>query len=53
MKIAMKNPKTGEIKEGFKGNEMTTKKYLENGWVFAEPDNEPTKMAKLRWGITV
>ena len=36
-----------------KGNEMTAKKYLENGWTFVEPDSKLTKMAKMRWGITV
>lgn len=36
-----------------KGNEMTAKNYLESGWVFVEPDSELTKMAKMRWGITV
>ena len=36
-----------------KGNEMTAKNYLENGWTFVEPDSKLTKMAKMRWGITV
>lgn len=36
---------------GVKGNEMTVKNYLENGWVFVEPDAESTKVAKMRWGI--
>ena len=36
-----------------KGNEMTAKNYLENGWTFVEPDSKPTKMAKMRWGIAV
>lgn len=36
-----------------KGNEMTAKNYLENGWTFVEPDSELTKMGKMRWGITV
>lgn len=38
---------------GIKGNEMTAKNYLENNWAFAEPDSELTKMAKMRWGISV
>jgi len=36
-----------------KGNEMTAKNYLKNGWTFVEPDSKLTKMAKMRWGITV
>ncbi|MBM4128475.1 MAG: hypothetical protein FJ247_14360 [Nitrospira sp.] len=42
-----------EIFVGIKGNEMTAKNYLENGWVFVEPDSELTKMAKMRWGISI
>jgi hypothetical protein len=38
---------------GIKGNEMTAKNYLENGWEFAKPDDDVTKMAKAKWGITV
>ena len=36
-----------------KGNEMTAKNYLENGWAFVEPDSEITKIVKQRWGISV
>ena len=42
-----------QIFVAIKGNEMTAKKYLENGWRFVEPDSKLTKMAKMRWGITV
>jgi len=42
-----------EIFVGIKGNEMTAKNYLENNWTFVEPDSELTKMAKMRWGISV
>lgn len=42
-----------EIFIGIKGNEMTAKNYLENNWAFVEPDSELTKMAKMRWGISV
>lgn len=38
---------------GIKGNEMTAKNYLENGWVFVEPEAEATKIAKLKWGISI
>lgn len=38
---------------GVKGNEMTAKNYLDNGWVFTEPQSDVTKLAKGRWGITV
>jgi len=36
---------------GLKGNEMTAKNYLENNWVFVNPESDITKMAKMRWGI--
>lgn len=36
-----------------KGNEMTAKNYLEQGWMFVEPESEITKLAKMRWGISV
>lgn len=36
---------------GVKGNEMTAKAHLENGWTFADPDSEFTKLAKMRWGL--
>ena len=42
-----------EIWIGIKGNEMTAKNYLENSWVFVNPDDEVTKMAKAKWGISV
>jgi|LakMenEpi03Aug12_release.lakeMendotaPanAssembly.Ray.scaffolds.fasta_scaffold801323_2 hypothetical protein len=35
----------------FRGNEITAKNYLENGWEFYEPDNDLTKMAKQKWII--
>jgi len=38
---------------GIKGNEMTAKNYLEHNWTFVDPNSEITKMAKMRWGITV
>lgn len=38
---------------GIKGNEMTAKNYLEQGWEFAEPDAEATRIGRERWGITV
>ncbi len=42
-----------QIYMGIKGNEMTAKNYLENGWEFTEPDSEVTKMAKAKWGINI
>ena len=42
-----------EIFVGVKGNEMTAKNYLENGWVFVEPESDLTKMAKMKWGIVL
>jgi hypothetical protein len=41
-----------QIFVAIKGNEMTAKNYLKNGWTFVEPDSKLTKMAKMRWGIT-
>lgn len=38
---------------GLKGNEMTAKNYLEQGWEFAEPAAEATRIGRERWGITV
>jgi len=34
-----------------KGNELTAKNLLENGWVFAYPHNAKTAEAKRQWGI--
>ena len=38
---------------GIKGNEMTAKNYLENGWSIADPESELTKLAAARLGISV
>jgi hypothetical protein len=40
-----------QIFMGVKGNEITAKHYLENGWQFADPQSDLTKYAKGRWGI--
>lgn len=37
---------------GVKGNEITAKNYLENGWEFVEPDSEPVRIAKYTWNLT-
>jgi hypothetical protein len=37
---------------GFKGNEITAKTWLSEGWQFAESDADATKFAKLQWGIS-
>jgi hypothetical protein len=37
---------------GIKGNEMTAKNYLEQGWVVAEPASEGAKFAFGKWGIS-
>ena len=34
-----------------KGNELTAKSLLENGWEFAYPDSEKTREAKGQWGL--
>lgn len=36
---------------GFKGNEITAKHLLDNGWDFAEDDNHATQLAKMRWSV--
>ncbi len=36
---------------GIKGNEMTAKNYLEQGWRFAEPNSEAADFACRTWGI--
>lgn len=37
---------------GFKGNEITAKTWLSQGWQFTEPSADATKFAKLQWGIS-
>ena len=34
-----------------KGNSMTGKNYLENGWVFADPDSNASQYAKSKWSL--
>jgi len=34
-----------------KGNELTAKKLLANGWVFAQPGSDQVRFARLKWGI--
>lgn len=38
---------------GIKGNEMTAKNYLEQGWIFVEEEGGNVKFAKGKWGISV
>lgn len=38
---------------GIKGNEMTAKNYLEQGWIFAEPNAELARFASGKWGIQI
>ena len=37
---------------GIKGNEMTAKNLLENGWSFAEPTSQMTRFAMAKWGLS-
>ena len=37
---------------GIKGNEMTAKNLLENGWRFAEPNSQMTRFAIAKWGLS-
>ncbi len=36
----------------FKGNQMTARNYLEQGWILAEPSSELTKAALKQWGFS-
>ncbi|MAD42360.1 MAG: hypothetical protein CL623_08210 [Arcobacter sp.] len=38
---------------GIKGNEMTAKNYLENGWKFVQDDQTTINCAKEKWGINI
>jgi len=39
------------VQFGRKGNELTAKHYLENGWSWAEPDADTTEFAKQKWAL--
>lgn len=34
-----------------KGNELTAKRLIDNGWTFANPDSLETQLAKRKWGF--
>jgi len=36
---------------GIKGNEMTAKNYLENGWIWEDENANEVKFAKGKWGL--
>tara|TARA_A100001037_G_scaffold266360_1_gene258461 strand:- start:15 stop:389 length:375 start_codon:yes stop_codon:yes gene_type:complete len=36
---------------GIKGNEMTAKNYLENGYVWQDAESDEVKFAKGKWGL--
>jgi hypothetical protein len=36
---------------GVKGNEITAKTWLAEGWQFVDPSGDATKFAKTQWGI--
>jgi hypothetical protein len=38
---------------GIKGNEMTAKNLLENGWEFTEGDSDAVRFARLKWGLPI
>jgi hypothetical protein len=38
---------------GIKGNEMTAKNLLENGWEFADSGSDPVRFARLKWGLAI
>ena len=38
---------------GMKGNEMTAKNLLENGWEFVEPAAPTVVTARAQWGLAV
>jgi hypothetical protein len=39
----------GDIFLAIKGNEITGKHYLKNGWVFADPDSDSARVAEAKW----
>ena len=36
---------------GIKGNEMTAKNLLENGWEFTDSSSDAVRFARLKWGL--
>lgn len=36
---------------GAKGNELTAKRLLEQGWDFTNPDDAVTQHAKMQWAL--
>lgn len=38
---------------GFRGNEITARYYLKNGYHFAEPDSAMVKIAKVKWHMQI
>jgi hypothetical protein len=38
---------------GIKGNEMTAKNLLENGWEFADSGSDAVRFARLKWGLAI
>lgn len=36
---------------GLKGNEMTAKNYLEQGWEFSSPASDEASYARTKWGL--
>lgn len=36
---------------GVSGNEMTAKHMLENGWEFADQEDQATEFAKMKWSL--
>jgi hypothetical protein len=37
---------------GIKGNELTAKNLLENGWEFTDSASDAVRFARLKWGLT-
>ena len=38
---------------GIKGDELTAKNYLEQGWEFVDGDSEAVQQAKRKWNIQI
>jgi hypothetical protein len=38
---------------GIKGNEMTAKNLLENGWEFTGSESDAVRFARLKWGLAI
>jgi hypothetical protein len=38
---------------GIKGNELTAKNLLENGWEFTDSGSDAVRFARIKWGLAI